>query len=279
MALSAYNGVPLPDFMYGTAWKKEETSRLVERAVSAGFTAIDTANQLRHYDEARVGEALLALRKKGVPREKLFLQTKFTSAGGQDHRTPYDRDADLATQVRQSFESSLSHLHTDVLDSYVLHGPHFRRGLAAEDWEVWGAIEEIHRSGKARIVGVSNVSPEQLALFCREAAVKPMVVQNRCFASLGWDREARAICRDQGVVYQGFSLLTANPEVLADPGFRDLARRHGATPEQVVFRFAQQAGMLPLTGTTSERHMKEDLEASRFSLSEDEVRAIEAVAG
>ena len=189
MALTTYNGIALPSFLYGTAWKKEATTGLVERAVDAGFRAIDTANQLKHYDEARVGEALLALRKKGIRREDLFLQTKFTSIGGQDERLPYDPSADPATQVRQSFESSLKHLHTDTLDSYVLHGPTYRRGLAPEDWAVWGAMEELYRAGKTKMIGASNVSAEQLGLLCSKATVKPMVVQNRCFAVMGWDLE------------------------------------------------------------------------------------------
>ncbi|HEX9137405.1 MAG TPA: aldo/keto reductase, partial [Nitrospirota bacterium] len=90
MTLTAYNQVSVPSFMYGTAWKKEATTSLVLQAVEAGFTAIDTANQLIHYDEALVGEALLQLARQGITREKLFLQTKFTSVNGQDHRTPYD---------------------------------------------------------------------------------------------------------------------------------------------------------------------------------------------
>ena len=63
--------------MYGTAWKKEATTQLVQLAVSSGFTAIDTANQIIHYDEALVGEALLALAQTGIKRESLFLQTNF----------------------------------------------------------------------------------------------------------------------------------------------------------------------------------------------------------
>src|SRR6185295_8605082 len=123
MGLTTYNHISVPSFMYGTAWKKDATAWLVELAVESGFTAIDTANQLIHYDEARVGEALQTLAHKGVKREALFLQSKFTSADGQDHRTPYDPSADLTTQVQQSFDSSLQHLHTDYLDSYVLHAP------------------------------------------------------------------------------------------------------------------------------------------------------------
>src|SRR5712691_5777330 len=166
MALTAYNHVPIPSFMYGTAWKKEATTRLVQSAVAAGFTAIDTANQLIHYQEALVGEALQALTKQGIARDRLFLQTKFTPVNGQDHRTPYDASADLTTQVKQSMDSSLKHLHTEYVDSYVLHGPYSRQGLGASDWEVWTAIEALYNSGKTRMIGISNVNAEQLNQLC-----------------------------------------------------------------------------------------------------------------
>ena len=278
MSQNTYNDVPLPDFLYGTAWKKERTKDLVELAVTSGFTAIDTANQLVHYNEALVGDALLALAKKGTGRDRLFLQTKFTSVGGQRGNTPYDSNADLTTQVRQSFDSSLEHLHTDRLDSYVLHGPYYRGGLGPEDWEVWAAIEELFRAGKTRIIGISNVSPGQLAELCAKAKVKPMVVQNRCYAQLGWDYEVRQLCRQHRLVYQGFSLLTANEPYLEDPRLHRIAERSGLGPAQVVFRFAQQIGMLPLTGTTDERHMKEDLACGKGTLTEEELHTIERIA-
>ena len=277
MTLTTYNQVPIPSFMYGTAWKKEATTIFVLQAVEAGFTAIDTANQLIHYDEARVGEALLTLARQGTPRDRLFLQTKFTSVNGQDHRTPYDAAADLTTQVKQSFESSLAHLHTDYLDSYVLHGPYYRRGLAVEDWEVWTAIEQLYESKRTKMIGISNVSAEQLALLCTNAKHRPMVVQNRCYARLGWDKDVREICRAHDIIYQGFSLLTANREVLVDPNVRALAGRYGMGPAQLVFRFAMQIGMLPLTGTTNPRHMKEDLEADQFMLAPQDLEQIENI--
>lgn len=277
MPLSAYNNVSIPSFMYGTAWKKGATTQLVQLAVEAGFTAIDTANQLIHYQEALVGEALAALAQQGVTRDRLFLQTKFTPANGQDHRTPYDASATLTTQVTQSFDSSLAHLHTDYLDSYVLHGPYQRQGLGAADWEVWAAIEELYRSGKTKMIGISNVTAEQLSQLCARAAVKPMVVQNRCYAALGWDKEVREICRAHGIIYQGFSLLTANREVFADPGIRAVAQRLGTGLAQVVFRFAMQVGMLPLTGTTNPQHMKEDLQAEQLALTTEDMQVIETV--
>jgi diketogulonate reductase-like aldo/keto reductase len=278
MSLTAYNHVPLPSFMYGTAWKKEATAQLVQLAVASGFTAIDTANQLIHYQEALVGEALQALAKKGVKRETLFLQTKFTSVDGQGGRPPYDPSADLTTQVRQSFDSSLTHLHTEYVDSYVLHAPFSRRGLGEADWEVWAAMEGLYRSGNTKMIGISNVAAGQLTQLCEQAKVKPMVVQNRCFAAFGWDMEVREICRANSIVYQGFSLLTANREVLADPEIHTIAKRLDATAAQIIFRFAQQIGMLPLTGTTSRQHMKEDLQAEQLALSVEEIQRIETIA-
>ena len=278
MTVRAYNRVPIPSFMYGTAWKEEATTELVQLAVTAGFRALDTANQLIHYQEALVGEALQALEREGIARDTLFLQTKFTSVGGQDHRTPYDASADLTTQVRQSFDSSSAHLGTEYLDSYVLHGPHQRRGLGEADWEVWAAMEGLYESGKTKMIGISNVTAEQLTQLCEESNHKPMVVQNRCFAARGWDKEVRDICQAYGIVYQGFSLLTANRAVLADPEIRTIAHRLGASPAQVIFRFAMQVGMLPLTGTTSQQHMKEDLQAEQFALSTEELQRIETIA-
>jgi diketogulonate reductase-like aldo/keto reductase len=277
MPLTTYNNAPIPSFMYGTAWKKEATTGLVLQAVEAGFTAIDTANQLVHYDEARVGEALLALMKQGITRDKLFLQTKFTSVNGQDHRLPYDARASITTQVQQSFASSLAHLHTDYLDSYVLHGPYSRRGLGAEDWEVWAAIESLYDAGKTKMIGISNVTADQLTLLCVKAKHKPMMVQNRCYAAFGWDKEVREICRVNQIIYQGFSLLTANSGIFAEPELRAMAAKYQTGLAQIVFRFAQQVGMLPLTGTTNPLHMKEDLQSDQFTLLSEEIRQIETI--
>src|SRR5881296_4528559 len=247
MPVTVYNHVPIPSFMYGTAWKKEATTQLVQSAVAAGFRAIDTANQLIHYQEALVGDALQALTKQGIARDRLFLQTKFTPTNGQDHRTPYDASADLTTQVKQSFASSLVHLCTEYVDSYILHGPYQRQGLGDADREVWAAMEGLYQSGKTKMIGISNVTALQLIQLCEQANVKPMMMQNRCYAALGWDKEVREICQAHGIIYQGFSLLTANRRVLADPEIRTIAQRLGAGSAQIIFRFAMQIGMLLLT--------------------------------
>ncbi len=275
--LTASNGIHIPNFIYGTAWKKDATAGLVQLAVSSGFRAIDTANQLIHYSESLVGEALLTLAQQGITRETLFLQTKFTPVSGQDHRTPYDPIAPIAKQVKQSFESSLQHLHTNYLDSYVLHGPYSRHGLGKEDWEAWTTLEEMYESGQTKMIGISNVTPDQLRLLCDKAAVKPMVVQNRCYAVRGWDHEVREICQTRDIIYQGFSLLTANRDVLRNPAIHAIAQRLDVGPAQVIFRFAQQTGMVPLTGTTNQQHMKEDLQIEEIELTAEEVLTIEKI--
>jgi diketogulonate reductase-like aldo/keto reductase len=269
-----------PDFLYGTAWKEEATPALTEAALRAGFRGIDTANQRRHYFEAGVGEGLAAAYRAGiVTRADLFLQTKFTYMRGQDQRLPYDPAADLATQVAQSMASSLEHLGTDHVDSYVLHGPAAGHGWSEDDAEAWGAMIRERDAGRTRLLGVSNVSLRHLVQMTAEGAEAPAFVQNRCFARLGWDREVRAFCAQRKIVYQGFSLLTANPEVLQHPLVGRIAARLEATPAQVVFRFARAVGMLPLTGTTDAVHMKQDLASGDLALSADEARAIELLSG
>jgi diketogulonate reductase-like aldo/keto reductase len=271
---------PAPDFLYGTAWKEDRTAALVDLALRTGFRGIDTANQRRHYFEAGVGEGLASAYRAGVvTRAELFLQTKFTYRRGQDHRLPYDPGADLSSQVAQSLASSLTHLGTDHVDSYLLHGPASARGWTTGDVEVWAAMIRERDAGRTRFLGVSNVSRRHLDQMLAAGSEVPAFLQNRCFARLGWDREIRALCADRGIVYQGFSLLTANPEVLRHQQVGAIGARLRATPAQVVFCFARAVGMLPLTGTGDAAHMKQDMVSRDLVLSADELRTIESLAG
>src|SRR5215471_20575160 len=272
--------LPVPAFIYGTAWKEDRTAALVGQALRAGFRGIDTANQRKHYFEAGVGEALTSAYREGiVTRPDLFLQTKFTYQRGQDERLPYDPSAPLAAQVAQSLASSLEHLETDHVDSFVLHGPASGYGWTQDDTEVWLAMGRERDAGRTRHVGISNVSLEHLEQMEATRAELPAFVQNRCFARLGWDREVRAFCQQRKIVYQGFSLLTANPEVLEHPPFVNVATELNATPAQVVFAFAQAIGILPLTGTSDPEHMRQDLESLQLTIPAEIVHAIETMAG
>ena len=267
-----------PTFLYGTAWKEDRTAGLVELALRAGFRAIDTANQRRHYFEAAVGEGLAAAYHAGVvTRDELFLQTKFTYRPGQDHRLPYDPHADLSTQVAQSLASSLDHLNTDLVDSFVLHGPASGYDWTEFDAEVWQAMRRERDAGRTRLLGVSNVAIDHLEQMAASGAELPSFVQNRCFARTGWDRQIRSFCRSHGIIYQGFSLLTANGEVFHHPSIKQLAASLNITPPQLIFAFARSVGMLPLTGTSSAEHMQQDLASLHLSLPADTVQMIESL--
>ncbi len=270
----------VPDFLYGTAWKEDRTPHLTELALRMGFRGIDTANQRRHYFEAGVGQGLAAAYAAGVVRRPdVFLQTKFTFQPGQDHRLPYDPEASLSVQVAQSLASSLEHLGTDYVDSYVLHGPWSAFGWSNADGEAWEAMCNERDAGRARFLGVSNVSLRQLQQMVAAHAEGPTFVQNRCFARLKWDSDLRLFCQERNIAYQGFSLLTANVEVLQDPRLEDIAASMNATPAQVVFSFARAVGMLPMTGTSNPEHMSQDLASRDVALAPETVRAIESLAG
>src|SRR2546425_215793 len=270
--------VAVPDFIYGTAWKEGQTAALTELALRTGFRGIDTANQRRHYFEAGVGEGLAAAYQAGVvTRADLFLQTKFTYQPGQDHRLPYDPAADVSTQVAQSMQSSLEHLGTDHVDSYVLHGPASGYGWTDDDTEAWAAMVRERDAGRTRLLGGSSVPPPPPPRGGAGGPDPRASSQTRCSPRLGWDRAVRAFCAERKIVYQGFSLLTANPEVLGHPRVADIAARRKATPAQIVFRFSQLIGMLPLTGTSDAEHMTQDLASRGLSLSNDEVQAIESL--
>lgn len=270
----------IPDFLYGTAWKEDRTAELVDAALRAGYRGIDTANQRRHYFEAGVGEGLTAAYRDGIVRRgELFLQTKFTDREGQDHRLPYDRDGSLSDQVKQSMSSSLEHLRTDYVDSYVLHGPASGHLWTDDDTEVWHAMIRERDAGRTRLLGVSNVSLRHLEQMEAAGLELPSFVQNRCYARRGWNRDVRSFCLQRNIVYQGFSLLTANMEVLRHPLVARLAAQFSATAAQIVFSFARSIGMLPLTGTSNVEHMKQDLASLELRLPADAVQSIESLVG
>jgi len=264
-------GVHVPDLMYGTAWKESRTEDLVALALANGFRAIDTANQRKHYVEAAVGAGIA---RAGIPRDELFVQTKFTHVDGQDERLPYDPRAPVEQQVAQSYASSLEHLRVARIDSLVMHGPTQAHGLGPDDHAAWRGMEAL--ADRVALLGVSNVNAGQLEDLLSFARVPPAFVQNRCYASRGWDAGVRAVCARHGIVYQGFSLLTANRDVVQHHReVRAIAARRGVTTAQLVFAFAHQRGMLPLTGTSSADHMRQDLASLALELSPEELAVLD----
>jgi diketogulonate reductase-like aldo/keto reductase len=271
-------GFRIPKIIYGSAWKKTDTGRLVKLAIQHGFRGIDTACQPKHYDEAGVGAGAAASVNSRLARDDLYLQTKFTTVPGQDpRRIPYDPRASLAVQVAQSFAASLRNLQTNYLDCLILHSPLPTRN---QTLEVWRACESLVDTGGVRQLGISNCYAfTELAHLWAQARIKPAVVQNRFYADTGYDREIRAFCRQHQIVYQSFWTLTANPQVLAHATLTALGSAHRRTPAQILFRYLTQTDVVPLTGTRSEKHMQDDLSIFEFELSVADRHAINIIFG
>lgn len=254
----------IPRIIYGTAWKKSDTARLVTSAIRLGFRGIDTACQPKHYDEAGVGAGVAASLGAALTRADLYLQTKFTPLSGQDPaRVPYDATAPLPAQVIESCAASLKNLQTAYVDCLVLHSPLATPQLTLE---VWQAMESLVVAGSVLTLGISNCRAGQLTALYAAARVKPAVVQNRWVKETHYDRDIRAFCRQQQIIYQSFWTLSANPHLLADAVIVDLGMKYGRTAAQILFRYLTQNGIVPLTGTRTETHMREDLGVFEFEL-------------
>jgi diketogulonate reductase-like aldo/keto reductase len=274
--ISTAAGISMPGILYGTAWKKERTAELVAKALLAGFRGIDTAGQPKHYDEALVGVGLQRGKQQGVEREALYLQTKFTPLSSQDPDSlPYDGSAPLAIQVAQSFAASQQNLQTDYVDCLILHSP---LSSHAQTMEAWRAMEAIHQAGGARLLGISNCYDfDVMQALYTDARVKPAVVQNRFYKDTGYEVALRKWCGEQGIVFQSFWSLTANPHILANETLRILAEQYHKTPVQIFFRYLSQSGIVPLTGTSSEQHMREDLGIFGFALTVEDLNKVSSL--
>jgi diketogulonate reductase-like aldo/keto reductase len=268
--------VRVPRIIYGTAWKKAATQNLVSLAMQNGFRGIDTACQPKHYDEAAVGAAVAASMTKGLARSDLYLQTKFTSISGQDpNRVPYDPKAPLSAQVAQSIAASLKNLQADYLDCVLLHSP---MPTMAQTLVVWNTLESFVDTGQIRQLGISNCyGLADLQSLRRASRIKPAVLQNRFYADTHYDREIRIYCHQSDIIYQSFWTLSANPHLLTHKTMTALAGKHNRTTAQILFRYLVSIGVVPLTGTKSEAHMRDDLAIFSFELTDDEISAIDAL--
>lgn len=266
----------MPPMLYGTAWKKQETAHWVRTAIQQGFRGLDTACQPKHYDEAGMGEGVSMCLGEALTRAGLYLQTKFTPLSGQDpKRIPYDSKAPLPEQIAQSFAASMHNLRTSYLDCLILHSP---LDTAKQTLQAWRAMESLAAFGGVRRLGISNCYRlEELQALYDSALIKPAVLQNRFYAATRFDREIRAYCKMQGIIYQSFWTLTANKKLLGDTTITNLASNYGRTPAQILFRYLTQSGVVPLTGTRSEAHMREDLAIFEFALADRELEAVDAM--
>jgi diketogulonate reductase-like aldo/keto reductase len=263
----------IPNMIYGTAWKKESTSNLVSEAIKQGFRAIDTACQPKHYREDLVGIGLLKTYERGIKREDLFLQTKFTPIDGQDkNNMPYLSSDEIEIQVEKSFETSKKNLNTNFIDSYILHSPIYDLNKFQK---VWQKMEEFYNKNEVGHLGISNCYELNFLKFLyANSKVKPSFVQNRFYSQSGYDREIRIFCKENGIIYQSFWSLTANPHILDSDILKQISLKYNKSVELIFYRFLNHIDIIPLNGTTSINHMIEDLKISDFELSKEEIEAI-----
>jgi len=255
-----------PTFIYGTAWKKESTTTLVGKALDAGFVAVDTANQPRHYREDLVGEALRDAFDYGITkRENIFIQTKFTAPAGQDPNSiPYDPTASLADQISTSIRSSLVNLRPrsdpasaveTYIDCLLLHSPLHTDALTLEAWRILEAFVP----KQIRALGISNCPLSTLKFIYEHATVKPSAVQNRFYPKTSFDGPLRSFCDEHGIIYQSFWTLTGNRPLLASEPVTNLAKEAGVSPEVALYGLVMDLGIAPLNGTTNDKRMATDL--------------------
>ncbi|KAG8756122.1 hypothetical protein FRC14_003376 [Serendipita sp. 396] len=258
--------------IYGTAWKKERTSSLVRSAILAGFRAVDTACQLKHYREDLVGDALQQIfETSNIKREDIFIQTKFTSISGQDRQQPipYDPSSTVAQQVKSSFSTSLRNLKTTYIVSYILHSPLDTMELTLEAWRV---LCELQDKGVVKKIGVSNTYDVRILEMLEKTGGRgAQIVQNRWYEGNGFDKEVVNYCKERDIQYQSFWTLTGSPGLLGSPDVTSLCEQKRVTPAQMLYRLVQYWGIVPLAGSTNEEHMQDGVEAEQIQLAAEEI--------
>ena len=269
------NGVPLPMVGFGCAGKLGRSP--IGAAIDAGFTLFDTSQAPEWYSEEELGEAVNA---SAVARERLFLTTKL-----------HPRDLGEASTLA-AFPASLRHLRTSYVDAFLLHYPRCFGSLCggvtpAGTWrDSWRAMEALYERGDVRAIGVSNFSPEELKELIGVARVKPHIVQS-WMDPLYQARELRATCDKHGLIFQAYSTLGTqwagrgvkiNP-VIKHPVLNRIGSDLGRTAAQVALRWAVQHRVPVLPRSTRPAHLAANRQIFDFELSEEQMRAIDALDG
>lgn len=245
------NGVTIPQLGFGVFQvPQDETQRVVEDALEAGFRHIDTA--AAYGNEAGVGAAIAAC---GVPREEIFITTKL-------------RNGEQGTAAK-AFEASRKALRVDVVDLYLVHWPVPSQGLFVDAWQV---LEKIYATGGARAIGVSNFLREHLDILLTETSVVPAVNQielHPTFQQAALSERSRA----DGIAVEAYSPLGQGADLSA-AAVLAVAHKHGASPAQVVLGWHLSVGNIVIPKSTHPHRMRENLAAAEIILSRDDLDAV-----
>ena len=247
----------LPDIGFGTyPLKGDEGVDAVVSALDIGYRLIDTA--VNYGNEDAVGRGIA---RSDVPRDEIVVTTKLP---GRDHG--YD-------ETLASFDRSASALGLDTIDLYLIHWPN---PSVDRYVDAWRAMVRLREQGRVRSVGVSNFTVEFLTRVADATGVMPAVNQVELHPFFP-QTELRAFHARHGIVTEGWSPLgKAAPVKEAEP-VASAARDHGVTPAQVILRWHQQIGSVPIPKSGDRGRQRENFEIGGFTLTEDEVTAITAL--
>ena len=251
------NGVEMPILGFGVYQvPPEDTERVVGDALEVGYRHIDTAAAYRN--EAGVARAIAAV---GLDRSEVFITTKLFN---DDHGRE---------QAQRAFAASLERLETDYVDLYLIHWP-----VPSEDRyvETWRALEEFHREGRARSIGVSNFNLEHLDRLGSETETVPAVNQVELHPYLA-QRELRAYQRDHGIATEAWSPIGQGGDVLDDPAIGAIAESHDRSPAQVIIRWHLQSGNIVIPKSVTPDRIAENFRAFDFELSDAEMAQIDGL--
>jgi len=255
-AVTLYDGVEIPQLGFGVFQvTPEDTQRVVEEALAAGYRHIDTAAAYRN--ERGVGAAIAA---SGIPREEVFVTTKlWNSQQGHD-------------PTLEAFGKSLGRLEMDYVDLYLIHWPAPAQDLFVETWR---AFEQIHEEGRARTIGVSNFRIEDLERLERETETGPTVNQVELHPRFH-QADLRAWQEEHRIATEAWSPL-GQGELLDVEEIVEVAARHEKTPAQAIIRWHLQLGNVVIPKSVTPERIRENFDVFDFELTGEEMAAFEAL--
>ena len=249
------NGVKMPILGYGVyQTPPEETERCVLEALETGYRSIDTAQA--YYNEEGVGNALA---KCGIQREEIFITTKvwISNAG-------YEK-------AKESIEESLRKLQTDYVDLLLIHQPF------GDYYGTYRAMEEAYKEGKARALGVSNFYPDRYLDLFHFAEIKPAVnqVETHVFQQ---QKTARKYMEKYGTQVMSWGpFAEGKNDYFQNPVLKEIGDKHGKSVAQTALRFLIQNGVIVIPKSVHKNRMEENFNVFDFTLTEEEMKRIEAL--
>ena len=246
------NGVEMPVTGIGTfLLSPDEAEASVLSALQGGYRLIDTANA--YVNEKAVGRAM---KKSGVPREEIFLETKIWPA---------------FYEQKDAVEKTLQRLDTDYIDLLLIHQP------AGNYLAGYRLMEKAYKEGKVKAIGLSNFNKEQIQEILNICEVKPAILQTEVHPYFQ-EKELKAFLNKEGMVIQAwYPLGHGDKALINEPVFTKLAEKYGKSNAQVILRWHIQAGNIVIPGSKNPDHIRDNFDLFDFALTDEEMAQVAAV--